>query len=219
MENTFNIHIIKTLSLFGIIGAVFYFAHVIFGRMFYEGYNPFSQAISDLTAVNSPSKKIASAFSFLYGLFSVIFSISFYTYFKGDINKIVTLGSLFFCIMTLISFFGYVFFPLSQAGVVAEATDAGTFKDKMHLVVTALVVVFTIVSLILFSIGFLKTSNFKYLGIISICTFAALLIGVILINKLPKEYFGIAERVNVYSIIIFTGILSLWMNSVVRIEN
>jgi len=200
-----NIHIIKTLSLFGVIGAVFYFAHVIFGRMFYEGYNPFTQAISDLTAANSPSKKIASAFSFLYGLFTVIFSISFYIYFSGDINKIVTLGSLFFCIMTLVSFFGYMFFPLSQAGF------ANTFKDKMHLVVTVLVVVFTIVSLILFSIGFLKTSNFKYLGIISMCTFAVLLIGVILINKLPKEYFGIAERVNVYSIIIFIGIISFWM--------
>jgi len=210
MVNTFNIHLIKILSLFGIIGAVFYFAHVIFGRMFYEGYNPFSQAISDLTAVTSPSKKIASAFSFLYGLFTVIFSISFHIYFKGDINKIVTLGSLFFCVMTLVSFFGYMFFPLSQAGF------ANTFKDKMHLVVTALVVVFTIVSLILFSIGFLKTSNYKYLGIISICTFAALLIGVILINKLPKEYFGIAERVNVYSIIIFTGILSLWMYMIVK---
>jgi len=213
-----NIHVIKTLSLFGIIGAVFYFAHVIFGRMFYEGYNPFSQAISDLTAVNSPSKKIASAFSFLYGLFTVLFSICFFLYFKGDINNIVTLGSLFFCVMTLVSFFGYMFFPLSQAGAVAEATDAGTFKDKMHLVVTVLVVVFTIVSLILFSIGFLKTNNYKNLGIISICTFAAMLIGVILINKLPKEYFGIAERVNVYSIIIFTGILSLWMNSVIGIE-
>jgi len=210
MENTLNIHIIKTLSLFGIIGAVFYFAHVIFGRMFYEGYNPFSQAISDLTADNSPSKKIASAFSFLYGLFTVIFSINFYIYFKGDINKTVTLGSLFFCIMTLVSFFGYMFFPLSQVGF------AGTFKDKMHLVVTVLVVVFTIVSLILFSIGFLKTSNLKYIGIISICTFAALLIGVILINKLPKEYFGIAERVNVYSIIIFTGILSIWMFWIVK---
>jgi len=177
--------------------------------MFYKGYNPFSQAISDLTAVNSPSRKIASAFSFLYGLFTVLFSICFFFYFKGDINNIITLGSLLFCIMTLVSFLGYSFFPLSQTGF------AGTFKDKMHLVVTALVVVFTIVSLILFSIGFLKTSNYKYLGIISICTFAALLIGVILINKLPKEYFGIAERVNVYSIIIFTGILSLWMFKIV----
>jgi len=112
--------------------------------------------------------------------------------------------------MTFVSFFGYMFFPLSQAGF------AGTFNDKMHLVVTILVVLFTIVSLILFFIGFLKTSNFKYLGIISICTFAALLIGVMLINKLPKIYFGIAERVNVYSIKIFTGILSFWMFMIVK---
>jgi len=49
MENILNINIIKTLSLFGIIGAVFYFAHVIFGRMFYEGYNSLSQAIRSLS--------------------------------------------------------------------------------------------------------------------------------------------------------------------------
>ena len=202
---------IKTISLFGIIGAVFYFAHVIFGRIFYEGYNPFTQAISDLTAVNSPSQKIASVFSFLYGVFTVIFSSGFFIYFKGKINKIVTLGAIFFCFMTLISFFGYMFFPLSKSGF------AGTFQDKMHLAITIAVVVFTIISLILFSIGFLKTREYKYMGTISLFTIAFLLLGVLLINKLPKEYFGIAERINVYSIILYTGILSLWMNSVLRI--
>jgi len=207
-----NIHVIRTLSLFGIIGAVFYFAHVIFGRIFYEGYNPFSQAISDLTAISSPSRNIASFFSFLYGIFTVIFSISFLLYFKSKINKIAALGALFFCVMNLVSFLGYMFFPLTESGF------ANTFQDKMHMVVTVLVVLFTVIAIIFYSIGFLKTSNYKYMGIISLCTFAALLIGVILINNLPKEYFGIAERINVYSIIIFTGILSLWMFNFIRIR-
>jgi hypothetical protein len=39
-----------------------------------------------------------------------------------------------------------------------------------------------------------------------------------LINLLPKEYFGVAERINVYSIIIFTGILSLWMNKYIKAD-
>ena len=195
----------KTVSLLGAIGTIFYFIHVILGRIFYDGYNPLAQAISDLTAADSPSKNIASVFSFLYGILTVIFSTGFFICFKGTINKIVTAGAFFFCVMTLISFFGYTFFPLSEAGY------AGTFQDKMHIAVTTAVVVFTILSIILYSIGFLKTSEYKYMGIISICTFGLLIIGVMLINILPKEYFGIAERINVYSIIIYTGILSLWM--------
>jgi hypothetical protein len=36
------------------------------------------------------------------------------------------------------------------------------------------------------------------------------IIGAMLINLLPKEYFGIAERINVYSIVIFTGVMAIW---------
>ena len=107
--------------------------------------------------------------------------------------------------MTIVSFLGYTFFPLSEAGY------AGTFQDKMHIVVTIMVVLFTIAALILFTIGFFKTEKLKYLGIISVCTFLLLLTGSMLMNILPKEYFGIAERISVYSIVIYTGILSFWM--------
>ena len=81
----------------------------------------------------------------------------------------------------------------------------------MHMAVTALVVFFTVVSLILFMIGFLKTRELKCLGIVTLFTFILLLVGAILINVLPNEYFGIAQRTNVFSIVIYTGVLSLWM--------
>ena len=197
--------LIKLLPLFGAAGVVFYFLHVLFGTLFYEGYDSTAQAISDLTASNSPSKNIAMSFSFLYGLFTVIFSTYFFVYFRQKINKCVTFGASFFCVMTIVSFLGYTFFPLSDAGY------AGTFQDKMHLAVTIIVVLFTITALIFFIIGFFRTEKLKYLAVISLCTFLLLLAGSILINILPKEYFGIAERINVYSIVIYTGILSFWM--------
>jgi hypothetical membrane protein len=112
--------------------------------------------------------------------------------------------------MTVISFFGYTFFPLSEAGY------AGTFQDKMHVAVTVCVVVFTVISVMLFSIGFLKTKMDKYMGVISICTLTLLMMGSILLNIVPKAYFGLAERINVYSIVIYTGILSLWMNRYIK---
>jgi len=200
----------QVLSLFGFFGVIFYFLHIVLGRIFYEGYNPFAQAISDLTASSSPSKNIASPLSFIYGIFTVTFSVGFLVYFIGKINKIISVGSCFFCLMTVISFFGYTFFPLSEAGY------ADTFQDKMHLIVTVLVVLFTIISIILYSIGFLKTDKYKYLGIVSISTLLVLIAGAMLINIMPQEYFGVAERINVYSIVIYTGILSFWMNKYVE---
>jgi hypothetical membrane protein len=197
--------IIKLLPLFGAAGVIFYFLHVLFGTLFYTGYDSMAQAISDLTASNSPSKNIAMPFTVIYGIFTIIFSTYFFVYFKQKINIFVTFGAGFFCIMTIVSFFGYTFFPLSESGY------AGTFQDKMHIVVTIIVVLFTIIALISFIIGFFKTENLKYLAIISLCTFLLLLTGSMLMNILPKEYFGIAERINVYSIVIYTGILSFWM--------
>jgi heme/copper-type cytochrome/quinol oxidase subunit 4 len=169
-----------------------------------------AQAISDLTASNSPSKNIAIPFTTIYGIFTVIFSIYFFVYFKQKINKFVTFGAGIFCIMPIVSSLGYTFFPLSEPGF------AGTFQDKMHMVVTIIVVLFTIIALISFIIGLFRTEKLKYLGIISLCTFLLLLTGSMLINILPKEYFGIAERINVYSIVIYTGILSFWMHKYIK---
>ncbi|MDR1839529.1 MAG: DUF998 domain-containing protein [Treponema sp.] len=205
-----NKKLTEIFSLFGVIGVFFYFLHVILGTLFYEGYNPMAQAISDLTASNSPSKNIARPFSFFYGIFTVIFSTYFFVYFKQKINRCVTFGAGFFCSMTIVSFLGYTFFPLSESGY------AGTFQDIMHMAVTVAVVLLTIVSLILFMIGFFRTQNIKYLGIVSLCTFLLLLTGAMLLNIFPKELFGIAERINVYSVVIYTGILSFWMYKYIK---
>jgi len=202
--------IVKLIPLLGIFSVIFYFLHVILGEIFYEGYNPLAQAVSDLTASNSPSRNMARVFSTLYGICAVIFSFGFFIYLRNKINKIVTVSSFIFCVMNIISFLGYAFFPLSESGY------AGAFQDKMHMIVTVFVVLLTIVSLLLFYIGFLKTKEYKWLGVISISTLLILMAGAILIKIMPKEYFGVAERINIYSIIIYTGILSLWMKKYIK---
>ncbi|KZX17055.1 DUF998 domain-containing protein [Methanobrevibacter filiformis] len=210
MNNNLNNNLIKIISLFGLIGLIFYFLHVITGEIFYPNYNPLTQAISDLTALSSPSRNIALLFSLFYGIFTVLFSFGFFIYYKGKINRIITSASFVFTIMTIISFIGYTFFPLSESGY------AGSFQDQMHIVVTVFVVIFTITAIILFIIGFFKTKKYKYFGIISLATLILLFTGAMLMNILPNEYFGIVERINVYSIVVFTGLLSLWMYKYVQ---
>jgi hypothetical protein len=64
--------------------------------VFYEGYNPLAQAISDLTALNSPSRNIAGIFSTLYGICAVTFSIGFLHISKIKlINLLLVLHSFF----------------------------------------------------------------------------------------------------------------------------
>ena len=196
---------LKSLPLIGIFGVIFYFLHIIIGTALYEGYNSFSQAISDLTAASSLSRQIASIFSMLYGICSVIFTVGLFIYFRGKLNKIITVAFCIFCLMNIISFVGYTFFPLTEAGY------AGTFQDVMHMIVTVLVVIFTIISIILFSIGFFRTRQYRSIGIISLCTLVLLITGAMLINILPSEYFGVAQRINVFSVLIFTGVLAVFM--------
>ena len=200
-----TISVIKIVSLFGMFACVFYFLHIIFGTIFYEGYNSLTQAISDLTASNSPSKNIARTFAFFYGVFSVIFSVCFYIYFRGKINNIFIIATLVFCSMNVISFIGYTLFPLSESGY------SGTLQDRMHIVVTGFVVILTIISLILFCISFMQITLYRKMGIISICILFLLFVGAFLIKILPLQYFGFAQRINAYSVVIYTGILSFWM--------
>ncbi|ULQ59948.1 DUF998 domain-containing protein [Brucepastera parasyntrophica] len=74
--------IFRTISLFGVLAVISYFLHIFLGRFFYDGYNPLAQAVSDLTADNSPSKKIAVIFSAIYGFCATIFSAGFCIYFR-----------------------------------------------------------------------------------------------------------------------------------------
>ena len=87
----------ELIPLLGIFSVIFYFLHVILGEIFYEGYNPLAQAVSDLTASNSPSKNIARLFSMLYGICAVSFSIGFFEYLRNKINKELSINNLTIC--------------------------------------------------------------------------------------------------------------------------
>ena len=67
-----NSKLIRLLSLSGILAAVFYFLHVYYGIQNYPGYDSLSQAVSDLTAIDAPSYVVASRFSALYSILTVI---------------------------------------------------------------------------------------------------------------------------------------------------
>lgn len=200
-----NYKLVRLLCLTGIFAALFYFLHVFYGIQNYPNYNSLSQAVSDLTATDSPSFIVASRFSALYSMFSVLCCTSLCLIVSNQINKTFRLGVYFYTIMIWISSVGYTLFPLSSKGF------QGTFQDIMHFYVVTIPVVFlSIASLILIFIGGRKNKKTKLIAILGLITLLLMFLGTIGTGVAPKEYFGVFERFSVFSVVIYTALLGLF---------
>jgi hypothetical membrane protein len=205
METKMNSKLVRLLSLSGIVAAVFYFLHVYYGIQNYPNYNSLSQAVSDLTATDAPSFIVASRFSALYSMFSVLCCTSLCLIVSNQINKTFRLGIYLYTIMMWVSSVGYTLFPLSSKGF------QGTFQDIMHFyVVTIPVVLLSIVSLILIFIGGRKNKETKVIAILGLITLLLMFLGSIGTGVAPKDYFGVFERFSVFSVVIYTALLGLF---------
>ncbi|MGB4843200.1 MAG: DUF998 domain-containing protein, partial [Ferruginibacter sp.] len=137
--------------------------HVILGGILWHGYSHLQQPISDLTATGAPDRNLLLFLTNVYGAMALIFAISFSYFESNKYHKLVFWGGILFVLMHMVSI-SYAFFPQDLPG--SEVTFAGT----MHIVVTALIVPFTILTPILIGLGLLKKPGWKSFGKYSLFT-------------------------------------------------
>lgn len=196
--------IINWLCLTGILSLIFYILHDVVGALNYPGYNWTREAVSDLTATDSPVYGIAHSLSLVYGIFSCLCSLLVCILVKKEEKKTLRLGVYLFTTMNFISAIGYSLFPLSSKGY------DGSFQSFMHVyVITIAVVLLSIISLILISVGAFKSKK-KLLGTLSIVALLLMFFGAAGSGILPKSVFGIVERFSTYSAVVFTAILGIY---------
>ncbi|HHW08696.1 MAG TPA: DUF998 domain-containing protein [Firmicutes bacterium] len=197
--------LLRLLCLSGVAAALFYFLHVYLGIRNYPGYSSLRQAVSDLTATDAPSFIVASRFSFLYALFSVLCCTAVSLVVANRLNRHFRLGLYLYTVMIWVSAVGYTLFPLTSQGF------QGTFQDIMHFyVVTPAVVLLSIISLLLIFTGGRRDEETKPLAILGLIALLLMFIGAIGTGVAPKELFGVFERFSVYSIVIYTMFLGLF---------
>lgn len=204
--------LINWLCLSGVLSVIFYLLHDVVGAMNYPEYNWMSQAVSDLTATDSPAFVIASGYVTIYKIFSCICSVLVCILVKNETKKNLRIGIYLYSIMNFISAIGYALFPLSSSGF------DGSIQSIIHVyVLTAIVVLMSIISLILIAVGSLKGENkHKLLGILAIISLILMFIGAAGNANVSKEIFGVIERFSTYSAVIFTGILGIYGFKVFR---
>ena len=186
----------------GILAIVFYVLHDIVGALNYPGYKWMEQAVSDLTATDAPSRTVAGGLTTIHGIFNCV-CCAFIVVLVRNERKSFRIGVYLFALMHAVSAIGYSLFPLTGSGY------DGSFRSFIHVyVVTVLVVFLAISSLILIAVGSFKDKN-KKLGILAIIALALMMTTPISFS-VPKEIFGIIERLTVYSSVLFTGVLSVY---------
>ncbi len=198
--------LINKLGLLGLVSLLSYTAAVVFTPLAYPNYNWMSQAVSDLSAENSPSKMLWQQLSSLYDVCGVVSVTLVCIFIQGKLTKTLRIGIYLFAVMNWISSVGYTMFPLSDSG------NAGAFQDIMHIyVVTVLVVLFSIVSLIFIMIGGYKSRQYISLAVWATAALLLMFAGAIGTNVVPKEFFGIPERFSVFAAAGFNAVLGVYL--------
>ncbi len=197
---------LRKLTGLGMLGVLFYVAHVVLGGILWQGYSHLQQPISDLTASGAPQRDLLSVFTWIYGVLCIAFALVAYLYTRRRVPKLTSAGLLVFLAMHLVSI-SYGFFPQDLPGA------AVTFVGTMHMVVTAAIVPLTILSPLLIGFGLRRVDGLRRFAAYSIVTGFFIFVaggttGLFFANHWP--FFGLVERINIGALQVWTFALS-WM--------
>ena len=195
--------LVQKLGLLGIVSFLSYTAAVVFAPLAYPGYNRMAQAVSDLSAANAPSLALWNQLSAFYNVCEVVCATVVCIGIQGRKTKLLRSGIYLFAVMEWISAVGYRMFPLSDSGY------AGAFQDVMHMVITAFVVLLSVVSLTVIIAAGVKNKNCRSYGVCAGVALGMMLVGALGMKIVPVEYFGAVERFSVFAATGFNAALGI----------
>ena len=199
MKRTFT----QKLGLLGVLSFLSYAAAVLFAPRAYPGYNWMAQAVSDLSAANAPSLALWNQLSAVYNVCEVVCATVVCIGIQGRKTKLLRTGVYLFAVMEWLSAIGYQMFPLSDSGY------AGAFQDVMHMVVTAAVVLLSIVSLSVIIVAGAKDRHCHSYGVCAAVALGMMLVGALGMKFVPAAYFGVVERFSVFAATGFNAALGI----------
>lgn len=188
----------KTLLVCGIISSLLYVAINILGALRWEGYSLESQTVSELSALDAPSRPLVVPLSLTYTVLMIAFGLGVWG--SADRNRALRV------VAGLLVAYGVLglaapFAPMHLRG------EETSLTDTMHIILTIVTVL-----LMLTAIGFGASAFGKRFRLYSIATILILLVfgalagldGPRIAANLPTPWVGVTERVNI-------GVFLLWV--------
>ena len=195
---------LRLLGLLGVVSLLSYSAFVFISPFFYPGYDWLSSAVSDLCAADAPSLSVANRLNALFGPCGVVSATAVWVASARNRSKLLKSGVSSFLIMEWVCYVGYELFPW------ISGDSSSSFGNIMHLLVTVLVVLFSILSMVLIALSG-KRSGIPSLSVWALSALIMMTLGAIGSGLMPKAVFGLFERFSTFSTVIFNAILGLYL--------
>jgi hypothetical protein len=192
----------QVLLFCGILSSLLYVAMNVFAAMLYEGYDSFSQTVSELSAIGAPTRQLWVLLGIVYTLLVAAFGWGIWKSVAGNRPLRITGGLLL--AYGIIGLF-WPFAPMHQREVLAAG--GGTLSDTMHIAFSMITVL-----LMLLAIGFGAVTSGRRFCVYSIMTIVILLVlgvwtskdGIKLNANQPTPWLGVIERVLI-------GVFLVWV--------
>ena len=203
-----NRKLINRLGLTGLLAFVSYTLAVVISPTAFPGYNWMEQAVSDLSAESAPSRMLWNQLAALYNICGVVCAtcVSVYVSGKKTSTKLFRTGIHLFTIMNWVSNVGYAMFPLADSG-----KEIASFREIMHIAVTATVVLLSIVSLACLIVAGFRKGGIRGLGIWAAAALLMMMAGAVGQKAVPPQYFGIVERFSVFAAVGFNAVCGIYL--------
>jgi uncharacterized protein DUF998 len=197
----------RELLVCGIASSVAYIAADVLGALHWEGYRYTAQAISELSAIGAPSRRLVAPLFFCYTVLALLFGLAVW-HRAGGTGRLRVAGGALIAIglLDLLA----PFFPMHLRG------SEITWTDTMHKILTGVTVV-----LIVLAIGFAATAFGKRFRLYSTATILILLgFGTMAAGYaprieagLPTPWLGVLERICVFSYLLWQAALAVLLLS------
>lgn len=193
----------RLLLTFGILAAVFYLASDLICAISYQSYSYYDQAISELSAIGSPTANLWKTLTILFSPLVLLFGIG--VTLLSD-NKLLLKITGLLIVLWGISGYAWLFFPMNMRGNIGSVSDTG------HLILSGFTVLLLVV-IIAFGSG-VAGNKFRVYSFITIALmlFFGFLVGrmapLVAANE-PTPWMGIYERISVFTPMIWMSILAV----------
>ena len=194
----------KALLYCGIVASLLYVALTIIGAMQWEGYNSASQTVSELFAVEAPSRSLVVALMLVYSILMIAFGLGVWKSAGGKLALRVIACLLI--AKEVEGVLGTLFAPMHIRG------GEGTLTDAMHAILTIVGVIILTFTVGIGAAAFGK--RFRFYSIVTILVF--ILFGTLsgmdgprMAANLPTPWMGVWERANIFSYMLWVIVLAV----------
>jgi hypothetical membrane protein len=197
----------KILLACGIVAPLLYVVTTVLAGQLWAGYSVTSQSISELFAVEAPTKSFVDPPLIVYSLLVYAFGVGIWLSAGGKRALRIVAGAII--AKEALGLVIQLFFPMHLRG--GEAT----FSDAMHATLTALGVLSMLVAM-----GFGAAALGKRFRLYSMGTFVVFLLmallafwdGARMAQGLPTPWMGVWERITIFAYFVWTVVLAvtLW---------